>query len=327
MNDVLKRIYEGGLPKGYYTLGDGHIHKVPTTGYSKWYKRGDYKFRFNNATQQIEAYYMDEIFDSMGLSFMNWIENPDYWVDYYMKELEDTAEYENIYGESTELREDQSYVIAYREGGQDKYSSVQAQSSSDALRIFNALIDKSGRHVNNAHIAIEDVDLSEETGLPPLQTWKVIRKFDDDEVELATLKARNKDEANATMLMALLDAGYYEGEVSPEISNGSIYVVKECNDLNEDAGKKLFKVEYHYHYEDEIDEYPYARSATYIDWRLVLADSSEDAVDKVMSHITEIANETPGMVGDPYEFAVVNVWDSLESYKQAYPYSNAKILS
>ena len=215
-----KKISEASLPPGYYTLGDGHVHKIPTTGYSKWYKRGDYKFRYNNATKEIEAYYIENMIDSMGLSFLNWVENPDYWVDYYLKEIEDTAEYENMYGESTELREDQSYVIAYREGGQDKYSSVQAQSSSDALKIFNAAIDKAGRNVSNAHIAVEDVELNED--LPPMRTYNVVRVVDGEPTILTTLEARNDAEAKANLIIALLDAGYYEDEVEPEIANGVI---------------------------------------------------------------------------------------------------------
>lgn len=215
-----KKISEASLPPGYYTLGDGHVHKIPTTGYSKWYKRGDYKFRYNNATKEIEAYYIESMIDSMGLSFLNWVENPDYWVDYYLKEIEDTAEYENMYGESTELREDQSYVIAYREGGQDKYSSVQAQSSSDALKIFNAAIDKAGRNVSNAHIAVEDVELNED--LPPMRTYNVVRVVDGEPTILTTLEARNDAEAKANLIIALLDAGYYEDEVEPEIANGVI---------------------------------------------------------------------------------------------------------
>lgn len=81
-----------GLPKGYYTLGDGHIHKIPTTGYSKWYKRGSRKFRYDNANKELVVYMNGEDgleeMDRIGLSFTNWIENPDYWIDNYNDDLD-----------------------------------------------------------------------------------------------------------------------------------------------------------------------------------------------------------------------------------------------
>lgn len=321
-----------GLPAGYYTLGDGHIHKVPTTGYSKWYKRDDYKFRYDNAEQQLEVYYNGEKIDTRGLNFMDWIENPDYWVDDYLEYIKDFAQYElgDVVFESDQLNEeDQSFVIAYREGGQDKYSSVQASSSADALRIFNSLIDKAGRHVNNAHIAVEDVELDEDndTGLPPLRSWSVVREFDGEEIELAKLKARNEDEAKASMLIALLDAGYYENEIEPEISNGTIKV-KPTEDINEGTTpEKVFKVEYHYNYEDEIDEFPYARSAIFISSKLVRASSSEEALEKMESQKGQIANQTPGINGYPYNFEIVGVWDSLEDYKRQYPLGDVDFIN
>lgn len=93
------------LPKGYYTLGDGHIHKIPTKGWSKWYVRGTRKFRYDNENKDLVLYlpaYDDEgnripgkyeEADRIGLSFYNWVENPDYWVDQYNSDIDEMISY------------------------------------------------------------------------------------------------------------------------------------------------------------------------------------------------------------------------------------------
>jgi len=495
------KVNEESLPPGYYTLGDGKVRKIPTEGFSKWYKRGDYSFRYNYATKSLECYYIDRSskIDELGLSFTNWIDNPDYWVDNYLNQIEEEAKslgyYEEskklkesikkvfskrvdetqyyfpngskatnedvidalayMYGvsvskvkntigtydrdsiikaiayystkgynpkkkqelyksniedikslmgikESSSIRESESYVIAYREGGQDKFSSVTANSSSEALQIFNAAVDKAGRNVNNVHIAVEDVDITE--SLPPIRDYKVVRTIDNEPTELTTVRARNEEEAKANMLLALLDAGYYEDEVTPEIEDGTITVqLDECDDLkeedecktayvvseciyNEDGStetkplfsiradspeeaqsrlvkcarehgisdlsnlvlheydaevastllnkiyeddkdtKKAFRIRYKYNYVEETDESPYVRSAVFEAPLIVVANDSEEALNKAMSMSNEIANKNRYMDGEPYNFEIEAVYDSLEDYKSKYRMSNIPVV-
>lgn len=410
------KVNEESLPPGYYTLGDGKVRKIPTEGFSKWYKRGDYSFRYNYATKNLECYYIDksEKIDELGLSFTNWIDNPDYWVDNYLNQIEDEAKSLGYYEESKKLKESikkvfskrvdeaEAFVIAYREGGQDKFSSVTANSSSEALQIFNAAVDKAGRNVNNVHIAVEDVDITE--SLPPIRDYKVVRMIDDEPTKLATVRARNKEEAKANMLLALLDAGYYEDEVTPEIEDGTITVqLDECDDLkeedecktayvvseciyNEDGStetkplfsikadspeeaqsrlvkcarehgisdlsnlvlheydaevartllnkiyeddkdtKKAFRIRYKYNYVEETDESPYVRSAVFEAPLIVVAKDSEEALNKAMSMSNEIANKNRYMDGEPYNFEIEAVYDSLEDYKSKYRMSNIPVV-
>lgn len=318
-----KQISEGGLPPGYYTLGDGHVHKVPTSGYSKWYKRGDMKYRYNNAKQCIEVWYEGEHCYDRGLNFMDWVENPDYWIDtmrsedselasMYADEFADYMESNKV----NEADEQDSFVIAYREGGQDKYSSVKANSSTDALRIFNQIIDKSGRNVSNAHIAVEDMDLSEEiNGLPPMQKYKVIRTFDGEDIELAKVEARNEEEAKANMMVALMDAGYYEGEVSPEIEKGIIRVVRESSLKEaEDDGKKYFLYTFSYPTYDEDDRIFNKRG-----YCLVKAESTEDSKQVYEDQAWEYLAERLSADGTLYNSHIKKVYNSYSEFEGDMP--------
>lgn len=324
----------GGLPPGYYTLGDGHIHKVPTQGYSKWYHRDEWKFRYNYESNRLECYYDNDKVDSIGLGFYNWIENPDYWVDDYLSELHDEAasfDLESEFGinppsKDESVNESQTFMIAYREGGVDKYSSVTANDSSEALRIFNASVDKAGRHVNNAHVAVEDVDITEDSsGLPPMRIYNIVRRFDDEDIELATVEARNEKEAKANAIIALLDNGYYEDEVSGELEDGTIRVELKEDVITEDANKSLYEISFNYLYVEESNEPPYVRSAIFRRDVLVEADSSEKALEIFNNHYDEMSEYSED--GQISNVQISNVYPSLEEYKKEYPYSNKLLLN
>lgn len=322
MRTQKRSVNEGGLPPGYYTLGDGHVHKVPTTGYSKWYKRGDMKYRYNNAKQCIEVWYGDEHCYDRGLNFMDWVENPDYWIDTMSSEDSELAyeyaqEFADFFESKVNEAEDasDSFVIAYREGGKDKYSSVKANSATDALRIFNQIVDKSNRNVSNAHIAVEDMELSEEVnGLPPMQSYKVIRTFDGEDVELAKVQARNDDEARANMVVALLDNGYYEGEITPEIENGSIKVVKETITESDIDGKKYFLYTFRYPDSDE-DGRIFNRTG----YCLVRAESSEDSKEVYDDQAWDYLADKLSADGCLYGSRIKKVYNSYDEFEADMP--------
>lgn len=80
------------LPDGYVTDGYGNLYKLPTNGYSKTIKKDglSFKYDYNNRLLIILDDNGEEL-STYGLSATEWVENPDYWIDQAIDEIEEEA--------------------------------------------------------------------------------------------------------------------------------------------------------------------------------------------------------------------------------------------
>ena len=82
--------------------GLGNEYKIPNEGFSSIYKVSNHRFRYNFNTKSLEILdSSQDVIDEIDLSAEEWVDNPDYWAENYLHEinidLEETMEMEDFY--------------------------------------------------------------------------------------------------------------------------------------------------------------------------------------------------------------------------------------
>lgn len=76
------------MKPGLYTDGFGGVYKAPKTGMTKKYKYKKYQFAYDFKQSCMVIFYKNRVVDSVPLSLADWLDNPEYYMEYYLDDME-----------------------------------------------------------------------------------------------------------------------------------------------------------------------------------------------------------------------------------------------